>query len=190
MERHWHDERSLLKHVGAPVTHQGREPRSHRAPTFVLQRMDDGAKCPVVGADGARTVDARAGTPTPGTSRRFDLHAPGCQRITAGFAKRGREWKDRLPAANAHGSVSRALERLAARGTRRSKDDSENRIYEPRQEPCAKHLPARESTESRAVHRRLVPCRLFGDRGAPEQTINGEVTNGRRNRRPTICLLS
>jgi hypothetical protein len=177
MERYRDDERSLLQHVGAPVTHQGCEPRSHRAPTFVLQRMDDGAKCSVVGADGARTVDARACAPTPRTLRRYDFHAPSRQRITAGLAKRGREWKDRVPADKAHRSVSRALERLAARGTRRSKDDSENRIYECRQRPRAKHPRACESSESRAVRRRFVPRHLFRDLGPRARTNAGEVTN-------------
>jgi hypothetical protein len=190
MERHWDDERSGLQHVGAPVTHQGREARRHRAPTFVFQRMDDCAKCAVVDADGARTVDARACAPTPRTLRRYDLHAPGRQRITTGLAKRRRKWKDRAPADNAHRSFSRALERLTARRTRRSKDDSENRIYERRQGPGAKHPPACESGESRAVSRRSVPRHLFRDLGAPAGTIDGEVTNSRRNRGLTICLLS
>ena len=113
-----------LKQNLAPAPHQGGQRPGQRAASFVLQRMHDGAKRPIVGARRERAIDETA----PAAATRAPRHrhaddAPRRQRIAAAFA----EWIGQrpygLPAAVADRSARRAIEELAAGRAGRREDD-------------------------------------------------------------------
>jgi hypothetical protein len=66
MKRYGYRVGGARQDIGAPHAHQGAEGHGQRSAAVVFQRVDDGAKRAVVGADGARAADDGLAAPASG----------------------------------------------------------------------------------------------------------------------------
>jgi len=113
----------------APAPHQAGQRLCQRTAPVVLQRVDDGAKCAVVGAGREGAIDEAVSAAASRAARhRHADDAPRRQRIAAAFAERGSQRPDGLPAGVTDRPARRVFEELVAGRAGRREDDREDGI--------------------------------------------------------------
>jgi hypothetical protein len=130
----------IAQEILAHVSQQPAEASADRAPPVVLERVNDLTERSFVCTDGAASIDEAGATTARGAALGLNADStPRWKHAAARVAQRWTQGRDRKPAACAHRTLERTLERAIACGATRSNGDRDEGVADRSKEVGGSH---------------------------------------------------